>query len=418
MQFSESWDWERGERVVAASLAPFEDHAWQEEIHVSPDGETAGAIVCIDEGEFGLRINDSVLENTFDKAWKPCFTPDGRFCAFVQQDEEWTMAVDGEPWEERYGYIWSPLFSKDGTNMAAAVQQDMAYGMSVNGAVWETLYENATGFALSDNGRRTAAVVQTRPLGQADPTTFREGIYTVAVDGEAWDATFMNTWTPVFSPFAHRVAAQVRLTLYDYTIAVDGAVWPMHFQCVWEPCFHPNSSAVAAPVRQGGQWGVAESGNVLWKPRYFNCWNLQYSADGERLWGIVAPEYGKFTVAKDNVPWSVTAPVVTDLTLSPDGSRAAALGNHDNKAWHLLLDGKAWSGRYDMAWRPVFSADGRHVALRARNAGQYAVIANNQVVATGFDMAWDPAFSPEGDKILIRAMRGNTLYRIVANTPR
>lgn len=418
MQFSESWDWESGERVVAESLAPLEEHKWQEEIHVSPDGEIAAAIVCVDDGVFGLRMNDTVHDNTFDKAWKPGFSPDGRFCVFVQQDEEWTLAENGEPWEESYGFIWDPKFSEEGNTIAIAVQQDNTYGMSVNGTLWETLYENANGFALSNNGKRTAAVVQVKSLGQADLITFREGIYTVAVDGEAWESTFMNAWDPVFSPFAHRVAAQVRLSLYDYSIAVDGTPWPFHFQCVWNPCFHPNSSTVVAPVRQGGKWGVAEDGNMLWKPRYFNCWHLQYSPDGKKLYGIVAPEYGKFTVAMNEKEWNVTAPVVTELTLSPDGTRAAALGSYDNKAWHVMLDGKLWHGRYDMAWKPVFSADGRSVAARVRTGSKYAILVNDIHVGGEFDKAWDPAFSPDGTKVLIRAMRNNALLRIVADVPR
>lgn len=418
MQISESWDWEKGERVVVESMALMDGHQWQEEIHVSPDGETAAAIVCVDDGVFGLRMNDTVHDNTFDKAWKPGFTPDGRFCAFVQQDEEWTLAENGEPWDERYGFIWNPCFSTDGATIATAVQQDMQYGMSVNGTAWETLFESASGFTLSTNGKRTAAVVQTRSLGQADLLTFREGIFTVAVDGVPWENTFMNVWDPVFSPYAHRVAAQVRLTLYDYTIAVDGTPWPMHFQCVWDPCFHPNSSMVAAPVRQAGKWGIAEDGNMLWKPRYFNCWHLQYSPDGSRLFAIVAPEYGKFTVAVDEKTWSVTAPVVTDLVLSPDGTRAAALGNNDNKAWHIMVDGKIWHGRYDMAWKPVFSADGRQVATRVRAGDRYAIVVNDRTMGGEFDKAWDPVFSPDGTKVLIRAMRNHTLLRIVADVPR
>lgn len=418
MHFSESWDWENGERVVAESLAPMEEHKWQEEVHVSPDGETAAAIVCIDSGEFGLRFNDTVHDNTFEKAWKPGFSPDGRFCVFVQQDEEWTLAENGEPWEERYGFIWDPQFSAEGGVIAAAVQQDMQYGMSVNGAAWENLYENANGFVLSANGKRSAAVVQVKSLGQADLETFREGAYTVAVDGETWDSTFMNAWNPVFSPYAHRVAAQVRLTLYDYTIAVEGTPWPIHFQCVWDPCFHPNSSSVAAPVRQGGKWGIAEDGNILWKPRYYNCWQLQYSSDGSKLYAIVAPEYGQFTVAVNEKPWSITAPVVTDLAISADGTRAAALGNHDNKAWHVMLDGKAWRGRYDMAWKPVFSPDGKSLAARVRTGNKHAVIVNDKQVDGEFDKAWDPTFSPDGSKVLIRGMRNNTLLRIVADVPR
>jgi Tol biopolymer transport system component len=83
-----------------------------------------------------------------------------------------------------------------------------------------------------------------------------------------------------------------------------------------------------------------------------------------------------------------------------------------------MLDGKAWRGRYDMAWKPVFSPDGKCLAARVRTGSKYAVIVNDKQVDGEFDKAWDPTFSPDGSKVLIRGMRNNTLLRIVADVPR
>jgi hypothetical protein len=51
---------------------------------------------------------------------------------------------------------------------------------------------------------------------------FAIGIYTVALDGRAWDQNFVNVWKIVFSPNMRSLAAEVRLNRLDHTTAVDG----------------------------------------------------------------------------------------------------------------------------------------------------------------------------------------------------
>ncbi|MFV0423114.1 electron transfer complex subunit TmcD [Oleidesulfovibrio sp.] len=413
MQLPDAWDWETGERTIIESTAPEEGHLWQEELQASPDGENFVAVCAVDEATFSLRCNDTVQEETYDKIWLPRFTPDGRISALVQEDGEWTMLAGEELWPDRYGYLWGTLFGSAG-EIAVPVQQDGEYGMVVNGVIWETLYENATNFCMSPAGGKTAAVVQTQSMGQADISTFQQGIYSVAVNGTAWPANFVNCWTPVFSPDGHRVAAQVRRNLYDYTIAVDGTPWTSSYQCVWEPCFHPASGSVAAPVRQGGKWGVALEGQMLWKARNAQCWNLQYSKDGRNLWAIVAPEYGSFTVSLNDLPWNFRAPVVTELTVSPSGDRAVALACEKNANWQVVVDGKPWRGSYDMAWKPAFSPDSNHIAVRVERNGKMVILFDDVPVTEAFDTAFDPVFSPDGRKLLLRGVRNGKALRIVA----
>lgn len=409
--------WEPGRRVIAPSLAPLPGHQWQEEPLMSYDGMHVAAVVRQEDDSFTMRVDGGVWDAGFDKVWSPRFLPDGRLAAIVQQDGEWTVAVDGEPWPETYGFIWSLVHGPAG-KLIAAVQQDMRYGMIVDGEPWETLYENANNFSISPDGRRTAAVVQTVPLGQADIETFVRGVYSVAVDGEAWGHNFMNVWTPVFDNRNDRVAAQVRLSHSEYTVVVNGTPWPATFPCVWEPCFDPATGAVAAPVRKDGRWGMALDGTLLWEARFFQCWSPAWSPDGRHLWAIVAPGYGNFTVARDAAPWPFTAPVITDLVLSPDGKRAAALASNDNTAWQVVVDGVAWPGKWDMAWRPVFSPCGRHVAVRVRQGGRETVLLDGRPWRDAFTTAWDPVFGPSdsgtGTTVLLRGIRDGACERWVA----
>ena len=59
----------------------------------------AAAVVKTGEMEFSVCVNGSPWENTFDKIWYPRFAPDGRLTAIVSDTGQWTLAVDGTPWD-------------------------------------------------------------------------------------------------------------------------------------------------------------------------------------------------------------------------------------------------------------------------------------------------------------------------------
>ena len=145
---------------------------------------------------------------------------------------------------------------------------------------------------------KTAAVVQTAGLGQADLEGFSKGIYTIAVDGQAWEECYLNAWSPCFDREGHRVASTVRVTPYEYTISINGQRWSETYPCAWEPIFEPKSGDVIAPIRKEGKWGLARNGSLFWKPMFAQCWAPQAAAtDGEYIWAVAAPSYGAFTVA-------------------------------------------------------------------------------------------------------------------------
>ncbi len=405
------WNWEPGERLVANPGESREKFEWLEEPYVSADGETFAAVANVD-GEFTACVNDETWENTFERVWNLGFGPDGRLTGCASDMGEWKFVVDGEPWEESFGYVWDPQFSADGKNIAIAVQNDGSYGMALDGVVWENLYANANGFAIAPGGDHAGCCVQAIDMGQADIDQYKEGAYTVAVDGTPWETMFTNVFGVVFSPDGKRVAAEVRTNLYDHTVAVDGTPWSSRYQGVWTPIFDPKDGSVVAPVRQAGKWSLARDGHIIWSP-YVQCWHAAFSKGGERLAAIVSPAFGRWTVAVDDKAWGLTfGEMCTDLVLSADGARAAALGKDGGK-WAVMVDGKAWTGRYDMAWAPVFSADGAHVAAMVEKGGKYTVAVDGKEYARAGEAAFDPAFSPDGRYVLIKMVEDGLYHRRV-----
>jgi len=409
-----NWDWEVGEKTVVKSLSPLQNHEWQEEPYVSPDGETLAAVVNLGEMEFSIRTNDTVWDGSYERIWYPRYSPDGRLTALCQQDGESVLAIDGQPWSEPCEYVWDTKFNSNGSAIAAMSKTDSRYGVALNGKLWENLYENANQYTLSDNGRHSAAVVQVESLGQADIQGFKKGVFTLAVDGDAWANKYQNLWTPVFDTSGLRVAAQARVGVHQYTITVDDEAWSTTYPQVWAPTFHPKGSVVA-PVRMAGKWGIARDGAFIWNPNYIQCVKLQFSKSGDRLWAIVAPSYGKFTLACNDKPWTSTFPVVTDMVLSPQGNRAGAIASNNNSDFRILVDDQIWNGTWDMAWPVIFSLDGRNAGALVEEKGKHLILINGKPYDRIFDRAWQPTFSEDGSKVLIRAIENNSYVRIIAD---
>jgi hypothetical protein len=215
------------------------------------------------------------------------------------------------------------------------------------------------------------------------------------------------------SPDGKGLAAEVRLNLYDYTIAVNGIPWQKTFGCVWEPFFHPVRGSVLAPVRTQGLWTLAEDGEIIWQQRFVQLWHASCSPDGSRLAAIVAPKFGRWTVAVEGVPWSATfGEMVNDLVFSPNGQHIAATVK-DNGRWSLAVDGRRWQNTFDMVGKPVFSEDGRYLAVKGERNGRYTIAVNDQLWSSACDAAWDPVFDSTDEKILLKTIEAGTYRRRV-----
>jgi hypothetical protein len=182
---------------------------------------------------------------------------------------------------------------------------------------------------------------------------------------------------------------------------------------VWEPVFHPQSAAVVAPVRINGKWHLAQDGRILWDRKFVQLWHAMYSPDGNRLAAIVAPRFGKWTMAVDGKPWSVTfKDLVTDAVFNAQGTRLAAAAKEDHK-WLIAVDGRVWGNTFDRVWQPVFSPAGDCVAVKMERKGKYGFAVNDRLWEGQCDAVWDPVFSAAGDKLLLRTVKDGRYIRHV-----
>jgi Tol biopolymer transport system component len=151
----------------------------------------------------------------------------------------------------------------------------------------------------------------------------------------------------------------------------------------------------------------------LWERAFVQLWSQTVGPDGETLAAVVAPEFGKWTVAVNGTPWGITFPdLVSDIRFSPDGRRVGAV-TKSGQSWGIAIDGAAWRNRFEMAWPPVFSPDGRTAAAKVERNGRYTVAVNDRIWPRECDAVWGPLFSPDGTRILIRSIEDGVYHRRV-----
>ena len=164
-------------------------------------------------------------------------------------------------------------------------------------------------------------------------------------------------------------------------------------------------------MRVEGKWTLAEDGRIIWDRGFFQCWNHMFSPDASKLAAIVAPKFGRWTIAVDCQPWRTTfGDLVTDAVFSPDGTRIAAVGK-EGERWTIAVDDTVWGDTYEMVWPPIFSPDSRNVAAKVEKNGRYTIVINGRPWKRKYEALWNPAFSPDGSKVLVRAVEGGKYYR-------
>ena len=207
------------------------------------------------------------------------------------------------------------------------------------------------------------------------------------------------------------MAAEVRLKSGLQTISIDGLPWKIDFKAVWQPLFVPGEHDVIAPCLTPRGWGLFLNGDPLWNKYFAQLWHQTFSSDGERIAAVVAPSFGRWTIAVNGYPWQST---FGDAVLPPvfseaDGKIAAVV--KDNNRWTIAVEGVPWEQDFDMIWDPVFSPNGKQVAARAIKGNEYFLILNGKISSLGYTQMWDPIFSPDGEKILVKAVQFGRFYR-------
>jgi hypothetical protein len=410
---SENWDWNTKEKLVANINDWRKKFSAIRELVPSDDGEKIATIIKTEDKRFTTCVNGETWEETFERVYSLKFNPDNQLISLALRNYEWSVNVDHEKWEEKFDYIWNLTLSPDGKSIAVNMRTgEMTSGVCLNGKTWENNFPEVRDLVISPDGKRTASHVQKKTRAELDILGFLKKIWTAAVDGTAWDNTFLTLWGGVFSDDSNHLAAIVMTDMSQYTIAVDSTPWEQVFGAAWEPIFKPKSTDVIAPVQTPKGWTLALNGKPIWG-NFSQVWRQKYSPDGQRLAAVVAVDVGKWTIAVDGSPWdTVFSQMVLSPVFSPDGKKVAASVKNHNK-WTIAIEGTTWSESFDNIWDPVFSPDSNNVAARAEKNGRYFIVVNRKIGKKDYEWLWDPVFSPDGTKLLIRGVDGGKYYRRV-----
>ena len=411
MKDKQSWDWSTPLKEISFRELESE-YNWVEDPCISVDGESLASIVNIDEAVFGICVNGNLWEDEYEKAWSLKALPDKRLAACVCQNERWGLVIDGALWSNQFDFIWDLRWNCDGSKVSIAFQQDMEYGMAVNDEPWETMFESMTGMALSETGD-AAAVVQVTSMAAADVNAFSQGLFSVAKNGVPGNEHFFNIWDINFDGSGKNLAWAIRLDRQTYGVAVNGVCWDNRFGAVWKPIFCKDGDKVAAPVRTKGKWFLYQDDRQLWPIGYDNIWHLTLNPVTGALCAIVAPKYGKWTVAQDATPWNLEWDgMVRQMVHSKDGSALVAVFK-DKGMWGLAKNDKAFRLSCDKIFSPCISDDGSLVAVSYEKQGKYYVNVNDHVVAGPYEYMTDPVLGPAKDKVLVKGIEKGIYKRSI-----
>jgi hypothetical protein len=210
---------------------------------VSPDGLHIAAAVDIGQAASTIAVDGQPWDKVFEFIWEPCFDPrNGDVIVPGKTPKGWTVLRNGDPvWRRYFFRLLKPRFSPDRRSMAAFVSPRFgAWTIAVNGEAWRQAYK---GIALepvfSPNSKHVACVV------------LMDHRWSIAVDGHAWDRTFDMIWDPVFSPVGDTIAAKAELD-GKFFLVVDGRVVRNEYDMLWNPVFSPDGSTLLVRAIQGG----------------------------------------------------------------------------------------------------------------------------------------------------------------------
>jgi len=408
MEKQKSWDWNTDLKEIPVGEWKTRFN-WVEDFNVSPDGETIASIVNVDEAAFQICVNGDLWDAEYEKIWGLKPLPDNGFAALVNTDEEWTLTVNNTEWSSRFDFLWDFQITPDGKHIGLAFQKDEEYGMVIDDRPWDQVYANMAGMTLSDTGT-SAAIVQIAPMKAADVDSFKKGLFSIAIDGTAFDKTFLNIWDISFDPTGHHLAVGIRLNREAYTIAKNDIIWDRTFQGVWKPVFL-NSENVLAPVRDAGKWKLFKDNEPFWKKGYDQLWKITLSPATDDIAAIVANSFGKWSVAVNDTVWNITCDtMISDIFYSDNGSCLVAVIK--NKGfWDLAVNQTQWNLCADKIFTPSISPDGSLVAVVVEKQGKYHLVVNNKIIAGNYEFLANPVFSPDQSKILVKGIEKGVYKR-------
>jgi hypothetical protein len=192
--------------------------------------------------DYTIAVDGEPWNTLYPSIWQPSFNPaDGSVVAPAKAEGAWTMVRDGQPlWNGRYFQLWHQMYSPDGQRLAAiAAPKYGRWTISVDDQPWTRTFDDfVTDARFSPDSTRVACIGVTAKR------------YHICVDGQAWPDGYDMAWAPVFSPDSQHVAAKVE-SKGSYTLVVDGKPLKETFAQVWDPVFSPDSSAILLRAIEG-----------------------------------------------------------------------------------------------------------------------------------------------------------------------
>jgi hypothetical protein len=206
---------------------------------------------------------------------------------------EYGIVVDENPWNEKFGCTWEPVFHPHKSDeITAPVRQAGQWFLATNGRiVWDTGFVSLLYQTYSPDGNNIAAAVAPQ---------FAK--WTIAVNGQPWSKTFNECiLKPNFSPDGRKVAA-IAKDSGNWLLVADGTVLGEGYDNIWPPVFSPNGDMIICKVEKNGKYYVAVNG-VIRGNGYEALWNPVVSPDGTKIMicGVEAGKYYRRIVPMDDL---------------------------------------------------------------------------------------------------------------------
>ncbi|MCW7753629.1 WD40 repeat domain-containing protein [Desulfobotulus sp. H1] len=331
-----------------------------------PGYGTDGRFSCLvsELGAWSVAVDDRVWDESFDFLWTPLQSRDGtRIGAAVQQGRQYAAVLDGNMWEKTFFAINDLAMASAGDQLAAVVQtvalqegdiekfQSGCFTVAVNGEAWNQNFVNLWDVRFSEDGRRVAAAAR---------STLYD--YTVVVDGKSWKQRFDGVWEPLFLKDG-RIAVPAR-SGGKWRLCVDGEpLWAESFVQLWQLVVSDAGGKIAGVCApEFGKWTLVEDGKV-WSQRFGEMvMDPVFSPDGRRL-ACTGKNGDMWTIACDDKVWDQRFDQIWAPVFSPDGNHVGCRAR-DKGRFGVYVNGKTMVSGLAFAWDPVFSPDGQRVLIR------------------------------------------------------
>lgn len=283
----------------------------------------------------------------------------------------------------------SILSSPDNTKVVFATRElgRKSLMLWVNGNAWKSKYDGS-GFRFSSNSRHLIH----RYIDQS-AEGFKSFVVTNDIPGDRYDEVIINS--QFFSPDGERSIYAAR-TGKQWRIVVDGKPGPS-FDRVDGFHFSPNSNRIAYVGQRKRQWHVVVDKEI--SPPYEDVvyGRVVISSDGKHVHYTITKGGAQVPILDGKELGAYDA--IANVGFSPKGDRFAFVALQGSSR-NVIADGVKGAS-YDGIGRLRFSADGQKFAYNARTNGKSVLVVNDSVIGNPAESMTAPIFSPDGRNVAV-----------------